>query len=232
MIIKCQREKYTSIISCGCRTGQTVALDGLRESLGGDSLKDVKKRYDNRNLPEYAKGSLIPLGESIELKKSMKNTKVFDINPYILKFSNFAVPVDLIRYEKCERSILGGALTTGTLYSMNRPLISFLTTTEKAKKLKYLNDQRPRYDYMIISYKDIKKFKTTQGLGTDLGRERTRLPSKLIYKRSQDFDKHTVKVGVVEKDKTKRSCYRQGEFLQGVFQIPTHIKFKKTTKST
>lgn len=202
-------------------------LDGLRDSLGGDGLKETKKRYEKRNLPEYAKGSLISPSQSIDLKNAMKNKKIFDINPYILKFSNFAIPVDLIRYEKCERSVLGGTFTTGTIYSINRPLITFMTTTDRAKKLKYLNDQRPRYDYMIINYKDIKKFRTTQGLGTELGRERTRLPSKLIYRRSKDFDKYAIKVGKFEENKEmKEGVIKQGDTTRGTFQIPTHIEFK------
>ena len=198
-------------------------LDGLRESLGGDSLKDVKKRYEKRNLPEYAKGSLISPEDSVSLKRAMKNKKTFDINPYLSRFSNFAVPVDLVRYEKCERSILGGALTTGTLYSVSRPLITFLTTTDKAKKLKYLDSQRPRYSYMIINYKDIKKFRTTQGLGSELGRERVRLPSKTIYRRSKDFDNYTVKVSP-----DGENIFDKGSSgKRGILQIPTQIEFSK-----
>ena len=195
-------------------------LDGLRNSLGGDSLKDLKKRYKKRNLPEYAKGSLIPPEESVTLKKEMKNKKVFDINPYLSKFSNYAVPVELFRYQKCERTLLGGRRTTGDLYSVSRPLITFLTTTNNAKKLKYLDNQRPRFDYMIVNYKDVKKFRTTQGFGEDIKKERVRLPSKMIYKRSKNFDRYAIKVDI-----TGEKIIEIESSEPGIFQIPTRLEF-------
>ena len=155
-------------------------LDSLRGSLSSPAGK--------KSLPEYAKGSLIPPTESISLKKAMKEKKVFDINPYLSKFSNFAIPVDLIRYKNCEKSSLGGRM-----YTVSRPIISFLTTTDRAKKLKYLSQQRPRFDYMYVNYKDVKKFKNVETFD-QIGGERVRLPSKTIYKRSKTFDRYVIKV--------------------------------------
>jgi uncharacterized protein YqgV (UPF0045/DUF77 family) len=116
--------------------------DFAKKILGGKSYRDFIGR---KSVPSYIRGSLIDNSASISLKDSLR-PKIFypDIINKFLDVSKFCVVNDFKRYMQCNDQRL------------SRPLITFITTKENADKLKYLDKQPIKYEYLSLDYKDIR----------------------------------------------------------------------------
>lgn len=121
-------------------------VEGLEEKLAnkfftGEQLRDF--RYQ-KNTPSYVKGSLIDNANSLALKESLRS-KLFqaDIAEQFLKLSDYCVVNDFMRYKECGEDRL------------SRPLITFIAPKETADKLRYLDKQELKYEYLSIEYKNI-----------------------------------------------------------------------------
>ena len=110
--------------------------------LSGADLRELRRF---KNIPSYARGSLIDNSNSLALKESLRSSffKV-DIMEQFLKLNKHCVVNDFERYLQCNDSRL------------SRPLITLITTKENADKLKYLDKQDLRFEYLSIDYKNIK----------------------------------------------------------------------------
>lgn len=111
--------------------------------LGGKQYRNFLRGKDR---PSYIKGSLIDNSYSLELKENLRSK--FLGSPYIMdqfiKTSQYCVVNEFSRYKECNS------------YELSRPLITFITTKENADKLKYLDNQKLKLEYLSIDYKNIK----------------------------------------------------------------------------
>ena len=121
-------------------------VEGLEEKLAnkfftGEQLRDF--RYQ-KNTPSYIKGSLIDNANSLALKESLRS-KLFeaDIAEQFLELSDYCIVNDFMRYKECGEDRL------------SRPLITFIAPKETADKLRYLNKQELKYEYLSMEYKNI-----------------------------------------------------------------------------
>ena len=121
-------------------------VEGAAERLAerffsGEELRD--HRYQ-KSIPNYIKGSLIDNENSLALKESLRS-KVFqsDISEQFLNLSDYCVVNDFMRYKECEEDLL------------SRPLITFIAPKETATKLKYLDKQELKYEYLSLDYKNL-----------------------------------------------------------------------------
>ncbi len=82
-----------------------------------------------------------------ELRYSLYKNIFFDkkiILDDILEISKYCVINDLRRYKKCNSD------------SISRPLITFITPKKNAEKLRYLDNQTVKYEYLTLDYSEIK----------------------------------------------------------------------------
>ena len=128
--------------------GDTIIqkVEGAAERLAekfftGEEIRDY--RYQ-KGIPNYIKGSLIDNSNSLAVKESLRS-KIYqtDIAEQFLKFSDYCVVNDFMRYKECGEDRL------------SRPLITFIAPKETATKLKYLDKQELKYEYLSIDYKNI-----------------------------------------------------------------------------
>ena len=107
----------------------------------GEQLRDY--RYQ-KGTPDYVKGSLIDNANSLALKESLRS-KIFqtDVGEQFLKLSDYCIVNDFMRYKECGEDRL------------SRPLITFIAPKEFATKLRYLDKQELKYEYLSLDYKNL-----------------------------------------------------------------------------
>ena len=158
------------------------------------SIEEIKK-YRNRPIPSYVKGSLFDTPKSMELKKQLQY-QLFGVNilPEMLKLNNHCIVTDFQRYSKCNDD------------NLYRPLIGFFTTTENARKLKYLDNQRFSYEYVSIEYSSIEfaEKKTNEKF------ERSRFKEFKYNNKSKNF---------------LNFLYQEKDNKFKKYLIPTHLNF-------
>lgn len=115
---------------------------GAKKLLGGKEYRDFLGR---KGVPDYIKGSLIDNAASASLKESLR-FKFFSPNiiDQFLKTSQHCIVNDFMRYDQCNDERL------------SRPLITFITTKENADKLKYLDKQNVKFEYLSMDYTTIR----------------------------------------------------------------------------
>ena len=113
-----------------------------KKRMGGKQYRNFLSR---KGRPSYIKGSLIDNVDSLELKESLRS-KFFTTNimEQFIKTSQYCVVNEFTRYSQCTDS------------KLTRPLITFITTKENADKLKYLDNQKIKYEYLSLDYKTIR----------------------------------------------------------------------------
>ena len=151
-------------------------LDNFEFFANSEEIKNFKQR-----VPSYARGALIDNTKAIELKEELRKklTRIEqDITNDVLEVSKYCVINDLKRYKTCNNS------------RISRPFITFITLKKNAEKLRYLENQTVKYEYLTLDYSEIKNSSQND----------KRLTKPTMYSYNKISSKFNNKLLISEKD--------------------------------
>ena len=189
-------------------------LSNPGDSIIGRIKEDINTKFKSDKANSgFLKGALIQNNFAMNVKYSLKRELIESKGAFnktffedIIKISENCIITDIFRFQSCQPD------------QFYRPSISFITTKDNARKLKYLESQDKVFSYLTIDYDKVKYSEkpSEYRLGSD------RLQNNNILDKKNKVNQHLLKFRK-SKDFYKEVIVNDESGGLEFLEIPTHI---------